>query len=188
MKLAFFLAISSALTVRAATVVTLYGFQPNGYPENAVSLSVAGVGTDGATTYVEDIFQTAVVYGDSSTGTNTAPVAVQTLHATLVADASIYHYSMLPTTGPDGVEAFGVLETCTLDPGKGTGECVAQGWADGGETVTTTFTGQVAPFYTLTVGNDGAGGSSRNGAERFAGSVPALVLACAVPGLLAGFL
>lgn len=62
-----------------AETVTLFGFQPNGFPQNTVSLSVAGVGADGATTYVEEILLTAVVYADSD-GTNTAVNSVQTLH------------------------------------------------------------------------------------------------------------
>jgi hypothetical protein len=100
--------------------------------------------------------------------------------ATLVADASVYRYSMLPTAGPYGIDAFGVLETCTLD-GRGGGSCVAQGWADGGETVTTTFTGPVAPFYTLTVDASNAQGPSKNEAFRF----PVRVFACVVPSFLA---
>ncbi|KAJ7256197.1 hypothetical protein B0H12DRAFT_1232923 [Mycena haematopus] len=171
--------------VCAATTVTLFGFQPNGYPNNAVSLSAVGVGPDGATTYVEEIFQTAMVYGDSQATSTDSAVPVQTLHATLVADASVYRYSMLPTTGPDGVIDFGVIETCTLD-GKGGGQCVAQGWEDGGPTTTTTFTGPVAPFYTLTV-DDNARSPSKNGAPRVPSPLAELSLACVMAGLLACF-
>ncbi|KAK7016902.1 hypothetical protein R3P38DRAFT_2412012, partial [Favolaschia claudopus] len=151
--------------------VTLFGFQPNDLPHNAVSLEAAGVGPDGATTYIEKIYQIAVAYGDpQSTNTFTAPTAIRTLHATLIADATLYRYSMLPTTAPDGVQAFGVIENCTLD-GKGAGTCVALAWEDGGKTTTTTFSGPVAPFYTLIV--DG-GSSTRNGGIRI--SVPVLLL------------
>ncbi|KAJ6598143.1 hypothetical protein DFH09DRAFT_53540 [Mycena vulgaris] len=160
MNFPLLVAILSALAVHAETV-TLFGFRPpNGYPANAVSLSAGGVGADGATTYAEAILQTAVVFGDSH---STAPMPVQTLHATLVADASVYRYSMLPSTGTDGAEAFGVLETCLLDS-NGMGSCVVQGWADGGMTATTTFTGTMAPFYTLTVDHPTA--VSRNGVPR----------------------
>jgi hypothetical protein len=131
---------------------------------NAVSLSAGGVGADGATTYVEEIIQTAVVYGDAQ---STATIPVQTVHgthllrlmapdsdrfptATLVADASAYRYAKLPGAGLAGPDSFGVLETCTLDGGGG-GTCVAQAWANGGETATTTFMGAMAPFYTLTI-------------------------------------
>ncbi|KAJ6564475.1 hypothetical protein B0H19DRAFT_1141182 [Mycena capillaripes] len=180
MKLPLFIAVCAALV--CAETVTLFGFQPNGYPNNAVSLSVAGVGADGATTYVEEILQSAVVYGDAD-GTNTAVNAVQTLHATLVADASVYRYTMLPTTAPDRLNVFGVVETCTLD-GKGGGRCVAAGWADGGPTATTTFSGQVAPFYTLIVGDAHNQSPSKNGAAK----VSVRVLACVAPGLLLFFL
>ncbi|KAJ7131435.1 hypothetical protein C8R44DRAFT_774832 [Mycena epipterygia] len=157
----FALLVLYAFAVHAETV-TLFGLRPNGYPMNAVSLSAGGVGADGATTYVEEIIQTVAVYGESpATAIITAPIPVQTLYATLVADASVYRYSKLPSTGVDGVEAFGVLETCTID-GNGGGTCVAQGWADGGETMTTTFSGSVTPFYTLTVGQTPT--ASRNGA------------------------
>ncbi|KAJ6607716.1 hypothetical protein B0H10DRAFT_2227613 [Mycena sp. CBHHK59/15] len=136
MKSALFISFMCAV-VHAETVVTLFGFRPNGHPLNAVSLSAGGVGSDGATTYVEEILQTFMVYGDSeATSTATATDPVQTLHATLVADASVYRYSKPPST--DGADAFGVLETCTLD-GKGSGSCVAEAWADGGVTITTTF-------------------------------------------------
>ncbi|KAF8186449.1 hypothetical protein K438DRAFT_1973263 [Mycena galopus ATCC 62051] len=182
MQTAFLIALSYTLLCVAETV-TLFGFQPNGYPNNAISLSAAGVGADGATTYVEEIFRTAVVYGDSqTTGTDSTAIPVQTLHATLVADASVYRYSMLPTTGLDGVEAYGVIEICTLD-GNGGGQCVAQGWEDGGETATTTLTGPVAPFYTLTV-DASTQSPSKNGVVR----VPfPMVLAWVISGLLACF-
>ncbi|KAK7023186.1 hypothetical protein R3P38DRAFT_3537308 [Favolaschia claudopus] len=81
-----------------------------------------------------------------------------------------------PPPAPDGVQAFGVIENCTLD-GKGAGTCVALAWEDGEETTTTTFSGPVSPFYTLTV--DG-GSSTRNGGIGI--SVPVLCL-----GLLLGF-
>ncbi|KAJ6482675.1 hypothetical protein C8R45DRAFT_1002137 [Mycena sanguinolenta] len=168
-----------------AETVTLFGFQPNGYPANAVSLSAAGVGPDGATTYVEEIFQTAVVYGDPQTTGTDSQIPVQTLHATLVADASVYRYTMLPATNVDGVVGFGVVETCTLD-GKGGGQCVAEGWEDGGETVTTTFTGPVAPFYTLTVA-DNAQSPSKNGAASVPFPFAWLAFACFIMGQLACF-
>ncbi|KAJ7866986.1 hypothetical protein B0H14DRAFT_3133043 [Mycena olivaceomarginata] len=164
---AFLLAACSALAAASAETVTLYGFRPAGYPPAAVSLSAGGVGADGATTYVEAIVQTAIAYADATT-TRTGG-ALQTLHATLIADASIYRYSLLPPASATGLannDAFpvNVLETCTLD-GHGGGACVAQAWADGGPTATTTFTGPVAPFYTLTVGADG-GGANKNGSGK----------------------
>ncbi|KAK7052016.1 hypothetical protein R3P38DRAFT_2858082 [Favolaschia claudopus] len=176
MKSVFLLALFTAQAVLGATV-TLFGFQPHNLPRNAVSLKAAGVGPDGATTYIEEIYQTAVGYGDpQDTNTFTAPTAIRTLHATLVADATLYRYSMLPATAPDGVQAFGVIENCTLD-GKGAGGCVALAWEDGGETTTTTFSGPVAPFYTLTI--DG-GSTTRNGGTRI--SIPVVLLV-----LLLGF-
>ncbi|KAJ7444632.1 hypothetical protein B0H11DRAFT_2249909 [Mycena galericulata] len=148
-------------SVRAETV-TLFGFRPNGYPPNVVSLSVGGVGADGATTYIEDILQTVALYGDSpAVALDTAVIPVQTLHATLVADASVYRYSKLPSTGTDGLDGFGVIETCTLDGGGG-GICIAQGWVGGGETATTTISGAVIPFYTLTVDPTTTTSTSRN--------------------------
>ncbi|KAJ7489035.1 hypothetical protein FB451DRAFT_681928 [Mycena latifolia] len=176
MNFALLLTILSALAVHAETV-TLFGFQANGFPVNAVSLSVGGVGADGATTYVEEIVQTAVVYGDPPA---TATIPAQTLHATLVADASIYRYSKLPSSGADDADVFGVLETCTLD-GKGGGSCVAEGWEDGGATVTTTFTGAVVPFYTLTF--DPMTAASRNGVHKI--RVPgAIAIACSLMAYL----
>ncbi|KAJ7724312.1 hypothetical protein DFH07DRAFT_855019 [Mycena maculata] len=179
MHLLLLLAIWPALV--AAEIVTLFGLRPNNYPLNVVSLSAGGVGSDGATTYAEDIFRTAVVYGDSlDQATTTVFLPGETVHATLVADASVYRYSRLPAPAADGSDPFGVLETCTLDGGGGA-IYVAQGWEDGGETVTTTFTGAAVPFYTLTV-DPGSTATSRNAAARL--HVPSLI-AGVVPCILA---
>ncbi|KAJ7131335.1 hypothetical protein C8R44DRAFT_774675 [Mycena epipterygia] len=157
-------------TVHAETV-TLSGLRPKAQRMISHEHSIAQCGrrwSRWATTYIEEIIQTVAVYGEfPATAIITAPIPVQTLYATLVSDASIYRYSKLPSTGVDGVDAFGVLETCTLDRN------------DGGETVKTTFSGTMTPFYTLTVGQTPT--ASRNGASKI-GARGAIV--CVILSLL----
>jgi hypothetical protein len=112
--------------------------------------------------------------------------------ATLIADASIYRYSLLPPVSATGLannDAFpvNVLETCTLD-GHGGGACVAQAWADGGPTATTTFTGPVAPFYTFTVGADGGGTNKNASGNARVGAGMGWVVLTVISGLWACFL
>ncbi|KAJ7098335.1 hypothetical protein C8R44DRAFT_358683 [Mycena epipterygia] len=84
----------------------------------SVSVSAAGVGADGATTYVEDILESyiAIEYSDTTVTLLTTPIAYT---VTFVADASGYHESF--QFGMEG-QAF---ETCGFGA-DGHGTCVEE--------------------------------------------------------------
>ncbi|KAF8990548.1 hypothetical protein BDQ17DRAFT_1433704 [Cyathus striatus] len=177
-------------TFRAAvTTVTLMGVQPTttttyfpgALPSYSYTYSAVGAGSDGLTTYVEDILQSQVlnvlivskttVDGAGSvitTGTSYMPTIVDlsstaTIHATLVQGASEYKY-VVENTGED---PFGNQNDCHWNK-DGKGECVNEAWIPGGPTttVTETYTGTVAPLYTLVVSNIPGQASSTSFATR----------------------
>ncbi|KAF5371019.1 hypothetical protein D9615_010019 [Tricholomella constricta] len=175
------------ITCRAATI-TLFAVQTNtdsDLPRPSETFSPIGVGSDGATTYFNEVV--ASVYleqqinggettftSDGSTITKEAPIRTitsdpVTVHGTLVADAShfVYHKEPNPTDG----DISGNKLSCELD-GKGGGACVNEYWMEGEPTATSTFTGTAIPYYTLTVEDtvedskgDAQGGNKDNAAS-----------------------
>lgn len=135
-----------------------------------------GVGADGATTYLNEVYVNETSIGGVMTSTSGGSITTQTgpettsefphtplptgissLLATLVADASHFVYSYIPPEPTNPAETIpfpAQVLNCTLD-GQGNGSCVIKWWDQGGrftETFTSSYSGKAVPLYTLTVG------------------------------------
>jgi hypothetical protein len=178
-----------------------------------ITISPIGVGTDGATTYVEEVrisveaFQvehitgyttysaggglvssalfetvqtslltipTTTYYGESISNIQYYVLQMfasryspnfSIFSATIIEDASHALYSLVPTpTGTDGNKAH--VHNCVFD-GKGGGSCMDEFWLVGGTssasgTYTTSFTGSLVPWYTVTSSPKSTSSSSKS--------------------------
>ncbi|KAG6826295.1 hypothetical protein H0H92_000402 [Tricholoma furcatifolium] len=138
-------------------------------PPQNTTVSAIGKGTDGLTTYREEIIATDIVYvewqGDDTT-TTTATVATDYTVTAIIAEDATHKWihQDIPTAAPHPLNQFGWEKDCDLD-GKGGAECVNRGWeavygpdgnVDSTMTVTTTMTGSIIPLYTLVVQSNSA--------------------------------
>ncbi|KAJ7021389.1 hypothetical protein C8F04DRAFT_269569 [Mycena alexandri] len=113
------------------------------------SLSAVGVGTDGATTYIQNVIESYAAFVESAT-TVTLMSTIATYTNTIIEDASGFReYSPLLDCGPDGCKvdtsAGPVVQTCTFGT-DGHGTCVEK-FPFLSEGVT--YSGAVVPYYTL---------------------------------------
>ncbi|KAJ7880489.1 hypothetical protein B0H13DRAFT_1891756 [Mycena leptocephala] len=110
---------------------TIYGLLPSNLPilslEGSISMSAAGVGDDGWTTYIGTRVISVEVLG-GSTITDSPPI---TITGTIVEGASGFRES-----------------TCTFGA-DGQGACVVAGMFVASSTGTTTISGVAVPFYTF---------------------------------------
>ncbi|KAF9458499.1 hypothetical protein BDZ94DRAFT_1270401 [Collybia nuda] len=138
-----------------------------------------GMGADGAVTLANDIVFSEVVVGrlnggttytsDGKTVTELPPSSTiteepKTIHATLIAGASNYVWSV---DEDPAITYPNIIVSCALD-GKGGGTCVDKVWASGEQTLTSTYTGVALPARTLVFedapgpGGSGGGGDTKN--------------------------
>ncbi|KAJ7131326.1 hypothetical protein C8R44DRAFT_774661, partial [Mycena epipterygia] len=149
----FTLLVFHAFAVHAETVA-LFGFPPNGYPMNAVSAIAQCEWRWSKWGY--NVCRRSFKL---SRYMSSFPLRISNHRAHSRSNAlgnpscRCVRLSILETSKHWGrwCRRVGVLETCTID-GNGGGTCVSQDWPDGRQTVTTTFSSTVTPFYTLTVG------------------------------------
>ncbi|KAF9461577.1 hypothetical protein BDZ94DRAFT_1263405 [Collybia nuda] len=164
------------IAVRCATTITLADVHLSGestvIPRPSQTFSVVGVGSEGLATitfeFVESLqptvtgFSTHINNGtrgvvEALFGTITIPP--ETIHGTMLADASHYAYTeSLVATASTDKDVF-MAKSCDFD-GKGGGSCVERNWGgDFGGTLTVSWTGSVIPYRTeVFSGNSGARG------------------------------
>ncbi|KAL0959044.1 hypothetical protein HGRIS_014347 [Hohenbuehelia grisea] len=143
--------------VHAQTTVTLYRVQESDAPSlgiESLSVSVGGVGPDGATTYVYSELVTEIVQSQQhTTQTQTFPTNSPQVDILTIAEAeSVYRLSAQAAAGSN-LPNISVDVSCSFGASSA-GICQEMAWGLGGsitETLTTSFTGHVVPFATLTV-------------------------------------
>ncbi|KAL1728193.1 hypothetical protein EV714DRAFT_238268 [Schizophyllum commune] len=140
------------------------------------SYSIVPIGTaddDSVTTYSVELAVSLKAWVDESTTSSVTDDPVQTETFTLVEGASTMGYDDINTQvvtstltdangQPTGTTtdswAAGVSEACQFDADAGIGSCVMHLAYDTGlESHGVTFTGSLAPFYTLSTDDNGAG-------------------------------
>ncbi|KAL1688678.1 hypothetical protein GGG16DRAFT_127026 [Schizophyllum commune] len=151
-------------------------------PVQSRTISPIGTADDGSlTTYVEveEVSYAAwvedtFIEGASSFGYTDTPLQTST--------STITGADGLPTsTDTETWTAAGVSEACQFDADAGVGSCIMHLAYDTGlESDGVTFTGTLAPFYTLSADENGAGATRGSPA-----SLPALCLVAAGVGLSA---
>ncbi|KAF9461593.1 hypothetical protein BDZ94DRAFT_1323253 [Collybia nuda] len=164
-------------------------------PTGSYTYRPVGVGSDGATTYVQEFVYSEhlewfhsqytsegkVITVDSPTSTVTD--SPRTTSQILVADATHYAYSA--HLGFEGKGEEDVLENCDLD-GKGGMGCVATAYKSGKPFFSTSFTGHAIPAYTLITVDDKADNGTKNNVATKTG-LPHLVASITViTGILFG--
>jgi hypothetical protein len=95
--------------------------------------------------------------------------------ATLVQDATVQLFS----ESPQPSNGIGVVRSCALGT-NGQGVCVEQIWAEGNSTYTTTYTGSIVPYYTLTAGGRSSGGVATQQYSRFIFVVSSIVVVLSI--------
>ncbi|KAJ7110274.1 hypothetical protein C8R43DRAFT_1139423 [Mycena crocata] len=135
------------------------------FPEPVTrTVSAAGVGTDGWTTYVEiGKLPSATVVIGTSTPTQFGYTA------TFEADASGVRRVIPQAPGVPGTAS--AVESCAFG-GDGRAACVAD-LVQGGNTLALTLSGSAVPYYTLSPGGNGAGAGAGSGGGSAAGSTSA---------------
>ncbi|KAJ7104814.1 hypothetical protein C8R44DRAFT_987757 [Mycena epipterygia] len=152
-----------ALSIYAsAQSVTLYDISvaptagPTFIEQESISLSAAGVNSDGATTYIEVVVQSGLGQVFPTTTSFQAFSSPATFTNTLVADASGFRQED-PFRG-----SLTIVESCRFGS-NGFGTCVQEvPFPAQSSTVTATFSGAVVPFQTLAVAKHNS--ASRSGA------------------------
>ncbi|KAJ7101697.1 hypothetical protein C8R44DRAFT_809187, partial [Mycena epipterygia] len=149
---ATFLLLATSIYVSAQT---LYDIPQSVFPsgvftpvvQESVSISAAGVGADGGTTYVEVDVESLIIDTRFPSTTVTLLSVPATVTGTFIVDASDYEYSYT-TFFPIGPQSSSITfaEKCAFGTGTaGMGTCVEQGFG-----APTTYSGRVVPFFTLT--------------------------------------
>ncbi|KAJ8082333.1 hypothetical protein PM082_008186 [Marasmius tenuissimus] len=122
---------------------------PFATPGNTQEFEAAGTGTDGATTLLDRIrFSEYLVVDDSaSTPFLSTATAVSTFTQTFVAAGSSGYQIIY---SPQETGAVAMIQSCSFQ-NQEKGECVEKDWLVGqSSTQTTTFTGRIVPYWTVT--------------------------------------